>query len=228
MSFLQGLMGVPGEGLLLPRPASSLSGLSSFDAGPLVKIHGIPRPTGRAPVNPDVCRKIKIPTGARGTTETLEIMKELAIEGSQDPGFVQEARGLVRECGSRDTLCEAATILRCVHECVDYRNDPSFAEYIQSPGWTWFIEGAGDCDDASCLIATFDISVGRGARFVAFKLDRARPDEFSHVQCQVGIRGPRGVEWLGQDSIVQNPKLGWSPPAAENIGPPNILVVAEP
>lgn len=361
------------SGLLVPGMGSfdwKATGLSSFDQGPLVKVAGIPRPTGRAPVNKDICYRIQIPRGARGTTATLEKMADMAVEASQDPGFVQIARGIVRGCPPRDHVCEGTTIMEHVHEVVPYLNDPAYAEYVQSPGWTYCVEGRGDCfvkgtkvllregmklvpiesvrvgdeiwgydrwskiqntwnrgvkktwlirlnngsvmrlspehkvyvyrggevqriglsalrikdqvlspervafgegemdpkvltvleilrdgneaecfdvatddhyvwlpeadwtvsncDDQSCLISSFDLSIGRACRYAAYKLDRTRPDEYSHVLCEMGIRGPNGIRWYGQDSIVPHPTFGWSPPESEWIGEPNYLVLLSP
>lgn len=242
MGLLDRLMGVPGAippypprapGTPLPRPKArglgAVLGLSSFDAGPLVQIPGIPRPTGRAPVDPGICRREKIPAGARGTVATLERMGELAIEASQDIGFVQIVRGVVRSCAPRDAVCEADAILQFVREMIDYRYDPLALEHISSPGWALLVDGQEDCDGQATLIAAMNISVGRGARFVAYRLDPNDPEEFSHVMAQFGFRGPDGnVVWLGQDSIVSNPRLGWEPPESEQVGPPQVYVVMEP
>ncbi len=211
-------------------PAAGLAGVSSFDDGPAVKVFGIPRATGRASLARDVCYKLQIPLGARGTTATLERMAELAVEASQDGGFVQLARGIVRGCAPRAHECEGLAIYDHVLETVDYRNDPMFAEWVQSPGWTYLVEGQGDCDDQSSLIAALDLAVGRACRFGAYMLDRekAQAGEYSHVLCEMGIRTPTGkVKWLGQDTVAKQ-GFGWTPPESAWFGPPNYLAIAEP
>jgi hypothetical protein len=209
----------------------AFSGISSFDGGPLVKVLGVPRATGRSPVSRDVCYKVKIPVGSRGTTVTLEKMAEMAVESSQDAGFVQEARAIVADCPARDHECEGTAIYDQVAKVTTYRNDPVFMEYVMSPGWLYFCEdgGASDCDDQSTLIAGFDVSVGRGCRFGAYMLDeeQARVGEFSHVLCEMGIRTPRGVRWFGQDTVAKKGP-GWTPPESAWFGEPNYLEVASP
>lgn len=205
-------------------------GLSSFEDGPLVKIPGIPRPTGRARVEKDICYKVRIPLGARGTTKTLELMAEMAVEASQDVGFVQEARAIVRECPPRNHECEGRAIYEQVERVLIYRNDPSFLEWLQSPGMSYFVEPQTDCDDQSMVCAGFDVSVGRGCRFGAYMLDRerARVGEYSHVLCEMGVRLPNGaVRWLGQDTVAKR-SFGWTPPESEWFGPPNYLIVSSP
>lgn len=206
-----------------------MRGLSSFDDGPLVKIDGIPRATGRAPVAKDICYKVRIPLGARGTTKTLEMMAEMAVEASQDPGFVQEGRAIVRECPARDYEAEGKAIYEQVERVLIYRNDPTYMEWLQSPGYSYFVEPGTDCDDQSMVCAGFDVSVGRGCRFGAYMLDqeKARLGEYSHVLCEMGVRTPRGVVWLGQDTVARK-GFGWTPPQSEWFGEPNFLVVSSP
>ena len=205
--------------------------MSSFDEGPLVKIHGIPRATGRSPVNPDICYLIKIPVGARGTTETLEKMAGMIIEASQDAGFVQEARACVRECPPRNPRCEGQAIYDWTKDdVVIYRNDPTFMEYIQSPGFTLFVDGQEDCDGSSSFVGACDTSIGRACRLAAYGLDpeKAKDKEYSHVLCELGIREPNGgVLWLGQDTVAGR-GFGWRPPEREWLLEPNYLVVASP
>lgn len=210
---------------------TGLGGVSSFDDGPLVKVEGIPRPTGRAPVNRDICYRLQIPLGARGTTETLLKMKDMAIEASQDGGFVQMSRGVVASCGPRDYACEGAAIYDHVGDVTTYRSDPAYAEWVQSPGWLYFVEegGASDCDCQATLISAMDASIGRACRYGAYMLDRemASRGEYSHVLCEFALPGPSGITWAGQDTVARK-GFGWTPPAAEWFGAPNYVEVLSP
>ena len=185
---------------------------------------GFARPVSGPVPNPDTFRRIKIAEGARGTTQTLEQMAELAVEASQDPYFVQFARGVVRECGGRDHVCEARAILEWAKREITYRHDPALMEYLQSPAWTAFVDGAGDCDDGSSLISAMALSVGLGTMFRAVALNKANPKEFTHVYPMIKIPG-RG--WFAADFVPPTVQLGWEPPKELWVMAPNELVMSE-
>lgn len=217
-----------GDGLCIDPTSIRVNGLGRLAAlgeePRTAQIPGFARPVSGPTPNPDTFRQVKLSPGARGTTETLRVMADLAVEASQDPYFVQFARGVVRECGSRDHLCEANAILNWVKSNVTYRYDSRYLEYVSSPAWTAFVDGVEDCDGQATLIAAMALSVGLEAMFRAVALDRSQPDEFSHVYCMIGVPG-RG--FLGADSIVPEPKLGWEPPRELWVMAPNDLLVTE-
>jgi hypothetical protein len=206
------------------RAPTGLRGMAAIGDEPRTAvIQGISQPVSGPTPNPATFRRMRISPGSRGTNETLEKMAELAVEGSTDPWFVAFARGEVRECGSRDHLCEAAALLRWVKGHVPYRHDPQFMEWIQSPGWTAFVEGQGDCDDFAILIAAMALSVGLQAKFRAVALNKQNPTEYTHVYPMIEVPG-KG--WLAADAVPPTAKLGWEPPKEMWVMEPNDLVVS--
>lgn len=194
-----------------------------------VLIPGIPRPVSGPVADPSTFRRLQISTGARGTTETLRAMADLIVEASQDPYFVQFTRNIVRSCASKDYLCEADALLQYVKQNVTYRQDPLLMEWVQSPGWTMFVERQGDCDDSSSLLAAMDLAAGHGAELVAVATERSNPSEYTHVFTRVGLRTPGGgVEWLGQDAVPTPARLGWEVPRSMWVMAPNVLTIASP
>lgn len=196
-----------------------------------VKIDGIPNPVSGIAPNPDTFRRVPVPAGSRGTPETMALMRELAIEAAGDPFFIQHARGVVRGLGSKNYEEALARILDYVKTRVDYLPDPineQDIDWLQSPGWTLFVEGQGDCDDLSMLIAALDLGVGLGAAYRALPLNKADPTQESHVYPLGGIRTSEGVIWLAQDAVPSVAELGWEPPQSEWAGRPYDVVVAVP
>ena len=199
---------------------------------PAVSLQGIPNPVSAPRPNPATFRRVKIPKGSRGTTATLKIMADLAREAASDPYFIMEARGIVRGNGSKNYEQDARSIMDFVKTRIDYRPDPQadgMVDWVQSPGWTLYVDGQGDCDDSSTLLAALDLAAGLGASFRAVRLNRADPSSFSHVYTMAGWRDSRTgrVVWAAQDT-VPDPVLGWEPPAEEQVGPPNDELVGWP
>lgn len=192
-----------------------------------MRLTGIPYDV-HAP-EPDVStfRRVQIPEGARGTRETLQEMARLAAEAARDPYFVQEARGIVRGLPPRDQVAEADAILQWVKHGVDYRGDPYEMDWVQSPGWTLYVEGQADCDDGSTLICALDLAIGLGCVLRAARLDSAQPDEFSHVWSLAGVRDGGRALWLAQDFVPTPAVLGQEPPGPW-IGEAMDFVVAMP
>lgn len=207
-----------------PVAPRGLHGMAAIGEEPrTAQIQGIARPVSGPAPNPETFKRVRISDGKRGTDETLAVMSDLAVEASQDPYFVAFARGVVRECGSRDHACEAEAILRWVKENVRYRSDALYMEYVSSPGWIAFVDGQEDCDGMATLIAAMALAVGLRAKFRAVALNRANPTEFTHVFPMIEVPG-RG--WLAADAVPPRAVLGWEPPREMWVMPANDLLVS--
>lgn len=166
MSLFERFLSIPGERAdarrlrFRSKPRPAVPGFAFPRAGlgstlgeigavaPEVSIPGIPRAVALPTASESLLarpQRIEIPTGAAGTAATFQAMAEQAVEASKDPTLVMEARSIVRACGSKDYRCEADAILRWVKEVVTYRHDGAFQEMQQAPGWTLYVDGAGDC-----------------------------------------------------------------------------------
>lgn len=140
-------------------------------------------------------------------------MVELAQAAAHDPDFVFWARAAVRDVPSKAHHAAARRLLDWVRATVRYRYDPLGLEWVQDPRHTLLVDGAGDCDDGSTLIAALAVALGYRATVRFVKADRSRPDEFSHVYTVVGIPDGRGgEEWIALDWTQAHAEPGWEPP----------------
>jgi transglutaminase-like putative cysteine protease len=152
----------------------------------------------------------ELPTGYRGTEETIRRMHVLAQGGKTDLSIQKVADMVISKsgCANRDYKCKAQAIYSFVKSYVRFERDPFGVEMVQEPIVT-LNRKAGDCDDHAILIGALYGSVGFPYAFRTVKADRVRPDEFSHVFAVVYLPG-KG--WIGADTSVDAAFLGWEPP----------------
>ncbi len=72
---------------------------------------------------------------------------------------------VVIACDSNQKKCQARAMFGFVQQNFEYISDPSHIEYIKTAKES-LVNGGGDCDDASVLLATLLEAVGIDARFV--------------------------------------------------------------
>lgn len=170
------------------------------------------RPDG---IRPELAYRLHIEKGTRGTVQTLGEMARLAREAAEDPLFVAWIRTRIAEAGiqGRDYEGELRALFEYVRSHIQYRLDPMTLEWLQTPHWTLFVSGDGDCDDMATLICAGALSLGHGCRFRVVQADPARPGDYSHVYAVVGFRDRRGggVYWIAADATQSHP-FGWEPP----------------
>jgi hypothetical protein len=242
MSFLDRIFGVPGAqpspppGLLPARPgAPGLRGLRGGlgvlgDDPTPVLIEGIPVPIKRPTLDEGSVYRVAIPTGADGTLATLQAMKDMAIQGSQQPVVITDARAVVRDCGPKDYACEYAAIQAWVKDVLTYRHDSTFQEMQQSGPFALYVSGDGDCNNASCVVAMLDLAIGAiGVKYRAVFLDAGNPGEASHVYAMVLVPDDSGnLSWQAQDTVPDPAVFGFEPPSSLWQQPPIDLVVVAP
>ncbi len=168
-----------------------------------------------------------IPSGDAGVAATLAIMVKMVLEYRASPDVRVTAQSLVRDCPSRDAVCQVKTIHAWVRDNIKYLPDVRDVETIQTPDYTLRMM-SGDCDDQSVLTSALCESVGRPTRFMAIAV---RGGDFSHVSSQVLL----GTRWVNLETIV--PKLaqpwehfpaghptpiGWFPPDATRVMPARV------
>lgn len=141
--------------------------------------------------------------GPSGTAQTLKCMARLAREGAKDPGVIQVASSLVRDCGQYDRVGEVRALHGFVRDSIRYTNDPVAMELIRTPRAILEM-GVGDCDDKSILLACLLRCIGRPSRYVAIALRGTAG--FSHVY----VETPLGQRWVALETI-KPVEAGWSP-----------------
>jgi hypothetical protein len=142
-----------------------------------------------------------IPSGEAGVAATLKIMVDMVLEYRASPAVRVWAQGLVRDCPSRDSVCQVRTIHAWVRDHIKYLPDIRNVETIQTPDYTLSM-GSGDCDDASVLTGAGLESLGRQVRFAAVEI---RGNGFSHVSSQVLL----GTRWVNLETILPVLKDAW-------------------
>lgn len=85
----------------------------------------------------------------------------------------------------KDDAGEARRLFAFVRDQIRYVKDPEGAEMLHPPEWV-LVQGAGDCDDKSILLASLLLSIGHTPRFIAVAFE---PDVFSHVWVQDYLGG---------------------------------------
>lgn len=145
----------------------------------------------------------EISSGARGTLETLKLMRALVRAGKRNLSVRQKATLLVGDLRQKDFSGEIKRIHAFVRDKIRYVKDVRGVETLHTP--EKILEfGQGDCDDKSILVASLLESVGHPTRFVAMGFSGGN---FCHVYVETKI----GAKWVGVET-TEPVSFGWSPP----------------
>lgn len=143
------------------------------------------------------------------TDRTIREMHKLVLAAKTDPKFRELALFLTRDGDPKrdwkDYYAELENAFNRLRAVYTYRRDPYQVEWVQNPWWTLYY-GAGDCDDASILIAAVMGATGAKYKFVTFKANELR-DDWSHVIAEIFVPN-RG--WVAADLSVKR-ELGFRP-----------------
>lgn len=142
-----------------------------------------------------------IPSGDAGVAATLKIMVNMVLQYRASPAVRVSAQALVRDCPSRDTVCQIKTLHAWVRDNIKYLPDVRDVETIQTPDYTLSMR-SGDCDDHAVLMASYVESLGKQSRFLAIGI---RGEGFSHVSAQVLL----GTRWVNLETIIPTLKEAW-------------------
>ncbi len=147
----------------------------------------------------------KIPTGFKGTEETIRVMWRLGVEGSTDEHIVRLATEIVRGIPPKQLHDRAQAIVSWIHKNIEFIPDPWKVERVQTPRYTAFERRAGDCDDMATLFQGLARAVGFPVAFATTASDKMRPNDFSHIYPVVGLGG----RWVPADPSAGPRTLGW-------------------
>lgn len=147
-----------------------------------------------------------LPAGDVGTSQTLEVMRELAWKASGTPAIRDVAAHVVGGSNPLAPEIGAELIREWLARAVPFARDPAGRELLVEPGRMLTAiretgQAPGDCDDAAMLGAALGLSVGYRARFVVVAFERTGP--MRHVWAEIGSPepGPKGVEWWELDTL---------------------------
>jgi hypothetical protein len=157
--------------------------------------------------------------GDQGVEQTIEVIRKIVDDAVKDPKVNVTAIEMLRGAGidqntqfSRDA--KAAAIYAAVANRWMYVEDPvgpfGPKETLRPPR-TLLQYWAGDCDDASVLIASLLGTIGIPSRLVTIAADPSAPDEFSHIYPEAEI--VPGT-WVAMDIARPGSGYGSSPSRA--------------
>lgn len=178
-------------------------------------------------------KRVPVSPGTRGTLETLGLEGQLAAGALLDPNFaLYFRRKLLIEPATdpRDIRAVFGNAFRYVQTNVGYQPDPlvygedSAYDWVQSPHWTFFLEGLGDCLAHAGALGAVSMSLGHGFAFRTLRADPRDPDRFSHVYALLGYPSPAGDVWIPADTTLPDGALGDELPGIERYSPMDIVI----
>jgi hypothetical protein len=152
----------------------------------------------------------EIGTGDTSAHNTIRSMTDYVREGVQDPFVRSAAEFIVDPVPQKQYLNEIKQCFYFVRDACTYRKDTYNLEMNKS--CRRLLEGRQfDCDDAATLLLALCYSMGHGpGEFVLVAADDGRPEDYSHVYCQIHHNG----RWYPMDATMKKP-FGWEVPGGD-------------
>lgn len=168
--------------------------------------------------------------GYSGTKATIDKMHKLVALGKLDPTF-QKIATWIRASVPHDRRGSTAETADAIFDWVSkhgiFQRDPFQIEKIEHPieamrpiiqarkNGTYNGPGlfVGDCDTFAIVTATLGGILGFQYAFETAKVDKDRPDEFSHVWSSLLVGG----DWRALDGSTPSAYPGWRPPVDESL-----------
>jgi transglutaminase-like putative cysteine protease len=173
-----------------------------------------------------------LPSWGRWTdAQRLAFLRDVATKAGLDPRIRDIALSTLRQAGveGRDYEKQAGALLAWVQQNILYVNEPG--EIIQDPLYT-IRQRAGDCDDASTLLASLYEAIrlpwkfvlsGRDKRGVNHRYiegDKPTPGvEWSHIYVQVGWPPFHPTTWRFAEGTMKTAGLGWDVVGSNGLPP---------
>ena len=122
--------------------------------------------------------------GDQGVSQTIDAIRQIVDDAVKDPEVNLTAIDMVRGADQFNRDAKARAIYDAVTSRFYYVEDPvgplgpkETLRPVRTLLQTW----AGDCDDASVLIASLLGTIGISSRLVTIAADPSAPEEFSHI-----------------------------------------------
>ena len=117
--------------------------------------------------NPDVIPKLKevLPSSIEVINSSFNQISLAMVNGEDSVVKGVADKVVVRACGNKGQICHAKALFYFVRDNFEYISDPNAFEYVKTARES-LVNGGGDCDDASVLLASLLDAVGVRSRFV--------------------------------------------------------------
>jgi len=148
--------------------------------------------------------------GDDGTAQTIARIRALVEQGKKDPRVNHATGKLLRIAGVKphDRMGEIRAIFFGVLHNIRFTQDPEGTETLR-PAATTLEWGFGDCDDINAILLPSMLkTIGFNVRLVTIAAHPGDPKQFSHVYCEVYLRG----RWIPLDAARPDTKFGVAPP----------------
>lgn len=161
-------------------------------------------------------------------------MAKLVGDGLANPknshAIIRAARSITSDCPPRNDLCEVKAVYEAVKhgtkkvpglaKGLRYVSDPRTFDYFASAAATLREceagSCAGDCDDASILVASLLLALGFTVGLRAWG-PNPNQNRYTHVYAVVALPKhgpvPEGYSGHGLDTTVEKAYPGWEPPS---------------
>jgi hypothetical protein len=180
--------------------STGLDTISNIQRGPMDNV---------APYDSSIL--LPLDNGDAGSAQTLAAMRSL-VEQAQASQIVQAAVTQALDgTPEKNANVEAAALVGWLRAHYRYQNDPVNVELVRDPRYALRqiqLSGtfAGDCDDASTLLAALLETAGYSTRFV---LQGEAGQDFQHVLVEADLDGT----WTPIDLTNRSAAIGWKSPA---------------
>jgi hypothetical protein len=151
---------------------------------------------------------------------TLQEMRKIIIESSENYPIIALAREIVRDCPAKDRKCELITIYNYVRDNTRYVMDTDKRESLQTP--MMFLDAMakgtlfqGDCDCLTILSLSLMKAIGYQTKLIAAGYgDEGLAGALMHVYG--AVRANSNKQWIPVESIKLGVPLGWEAPTRTN------------
>jgi hypothetical protein len=127
--------------------------------------------------------------GDRGTSQTIDVIRELVSQGREDLHINQLAGGIVRRIDPQQPEARARALYSAVQRRVKFVPDIVDRETLRPASVVWQ-QGFGDCDDVNAvLLPSLLMTVGFPVRLVTIAADADDYTQFSHIYAETEING---------------------------------------
>ena len=143
-----------------------------------------------------------IPSGWRGTQQTVEHVQALIRAGAKDFYVRQKAIDIVleKQVKPKDYLGEIKALFEWVQQHIRYTKDTVQVEVLHSAKRMLELR-AGDCDDMAILLGAMLEAIGHPVRLALSGPNPLRQDLFTHIYLEVFHKG----RWVPLDATMPYP-----------------------